>query len=359
MPNKVCAAGSSWRRSVGIPLRRAIVGVLACALLWAGTPIYAQSQDQPGAAADWQPAGLTEAVLQLFTPTTGAFFARTQTGLARSDDGGVTWRPVSLPPAPTGVIAVDPTDHTTIYAVGQAGVYKTSDDARTWQVILPASTAVPVVTCWRTGQDYLSAGCVQTPQSVPAFPIDNVVVSAADHQLVYATFAVQNDAVTASGVLRSQDGGQSWQPLIVDGKEQSVPLDLPHYTLVAPIATNADQVFVGSWSRGSHFGDTIGAFDQSLDRGTTWREGSGSGDLDLAVVGGQPQSPATFFVALEHTGYDYNSHHTIQEYPEFRRTDDDGVHWQIISSFSEGDGSIPSGALAQYRITPEWLYSGI
>ncbi len=359
---------NSGRHSVGIRRCLAIVAALACAALWTGGPTSAQQQNEPDVAADWQLAGLTEAALQLFTPVTGAFFARTQTGLARSDDGGMTWRSVPLPAAPTGVMAVDPTDHTTIYAVALAGLYKTSDDAHTWEVILPPSTNVPVITCWRTGQSYLSGSCADTggARRVPAFPVDNVVVSLADHQLVFATFAVQNDAITASGLLRSQDGGQTWQPLMVEAKEKNVPLDVAHYTFVAPSATNSDRVFVGSWFKGSHFGDTIGELDQSLDRGTIWKlSGGGSGQLDLALVGGQSRSPAVFFRALQDTVYMHDNYRTSMpygpalQYPEFRRTDDNGVTWQTVSGFTEEDGSASSAALAQDRMDPERLYSGI
>ena len=111
-----------------------------------GRAVQAQPDQPLAPAPDWELTGLTESALQLFTPTSGALFARTQTGLSRSDNGGDSWRPVSLPPGSAQLVAVDPTDHTIVYAAGQAGLNKSTDDARTWQVIFPASSRMPVVT---------------------------------------------------------------------------------------------------------------------------------------------------------------------------------------------------------------------
>src|SRR5262245_6753732 len=118
-----------------------IVGALLAlglCLLVAPNPGVAKSP-----AADWQPTGLTEPVSQLYTPLSGAFFARTARGLQRSDDGGATWTVVALPPpAPNQTapeLMVDPIDHSTIYASGIEGLYRTNDDAATWSVVLPAA----------------------------------------------------------------------------------------------------------------------------------------------------------------------------------------------------------------------------
>src|SRR5688500_19281037 len=98
----------------------------------------------PGAPVDWELTGLTVPVQQLYAPASGAFFAQTVDGLQRSDDGGVTWREVLLPPGGSGglAIAVDPTNHMAIYAAGQGGLYKTEDDAATWQLVLPTAERI-------------------------------------------------------------------------------------------------------------------------------------------------------------------------------------------------------------------------
>src|SRR5215208_5683664 len=101
------------------------------------------ARTQAALTADWEPTGLGGRVLQLFTPASGAFFALSEEGLFRSDDAGTTWAPVSLPPLPADVpvartrIAVDPTDHAILYAGGADGIYKSTDAAASWTLILP------------------------------------------------------------------------------------------------------------------------------------------------------------------------------------------------------------------------------
>lgn len=99
-----------------------------------------------GDEADWEPTGLAEPILELFTPATGAFFARTTGDLSRSEDGGATWSMVMLPtaePDPRAwTVTVDPTDHTVLYASGAGGLYKTIDDAASWMLVLPTQRYV-------------------------------------------------------------------------------------------------------------------------------------------------------------------------------------------------------------------------
>ena len=56
---------------------------------------------------DWEPTGLTRGVARVLAPASGALFAvlgdrAVETGLVRSDDAGVTWADVPLPPQ-TGI----------------------------------------------------------------------------------------------------------------------------------------------------------------------------------------------------------------------------------------------------------------
>ena len=75
----------------------------------------------------------------------GALFARTATGLKRSDNGRATWRAVALPPRASFqtriVVEIDPADHTRLFANGEQGLYRSADDAVTWTPLaLPART---------------------------------------------------------------------------------------------------------------------------------------------------------------------------------------------------------------------------
>src|SRR6185436_5517655 len=85
--------------------------------------------------SEWVLSGLSAAVLRVFAPADGVLFATTADGAQRSDDGGATWGPVSLPSGAT-LSAVDPIDHTILYADGPDGLLKTSDDTATWRLVL-------------------------------------------------------------------------------------------------------------------------------------------------------------------------------------------------------------------------------
>ena len=192
---------------------------------------------QPGAGHTWELTGLDQPVLELFTPASGAFFARVTGGLLRSDDAGMSWAAVHLPMGPTRA-AVDPTDHTVLYAAGADGLYKTSDDAASWQLVLPTR--------------------------------DNVLalaVSAADPRLVYAAVT---SGVPVFRLLRSRDGGNTWDVAREVGGQQSCTWST---TLLQPHPTDANRVFL---SAGCYAGRNLanpnfsGPLEQSLDAGTTW-----------------------------------------------------------------------------------------
>src|SRR5690349_2481662 len=127
----------------------AVVGrAMAALVLLAGLVLAALAA--PGQLAaqtpvgDWQPTGIVDgAVLELQAPDSGSFFAAVQHGegqtatyqYLRSDDGGETWRPVPL--EHLGRLRVHPADHTIQYAQNDQGLYRSSDDGATWQLILP------------------------------------------------------------------------------------------------------------------------------------------------------------------------------------------------------------------------------
>ena len=97
---------------------------------------------EPSPAVDWEQTTIVEPVIRLFTPWSGALFGQTREGLYRSDDAGVTWYAITLPPHVTEStlregIAVDPNNHTILFVASRQGIYRSVDDGASWQLVLP------------------------------------------------------------------------------------------------------------------------------------------------------------------------------------------------------------------------------
>lgn len=282
----------------------------------------------PGAAealaADWQPTGLAEPVRELYTPASGALFARTASGLQRSNDGGATWAEVALPPqAPTQSapeLMVDPIDHTTIYGGGIEGLYKTEDDAATWSVVLP------------------TAGLEVTTRLLA------VAVSPADRQVVYAGFS--GPSISSDfRFMRSQDGGQSWQQL----EEHHNTLCGWGISILQPHPTDPARLYrAGGCHAGRGFNEQLWS---SPDQGATWTPifeapiGPGSFNdprnayPDL-LVGGQGAQPARFYLAAHRDP-------RLLGGGSLFRSDDDGTTWNEVLAFRIGQTlADPAAALA-------------
>jgi len=191
----------------------------------------------------WEQLPLTQRVARLDAPRSGALFARTTDELLRSDDGGMSWSPVQLPPRPTvgqaavDAVAVDPTDHRALFAAGQAGVYRSMGESVNWTVSL--ETNVPVL---------------------------RISVSAANPMIVYAAMAQGSGSFQ---IWRSDDRGETWTqivgPLNGDVCIWAAPILAPHASL--------SEIAFGSWTcmAGRElFGG--GPVLRSQDRGMSWTE---------------------------------------------------------------------------------------
>ncbi|MCC7371541.1 MAG: hypothetical protein IT306_24185 [Chloroflexi bacterium] len=156
-----------------------------------GTPVgTAAVAGQPGG---WEQVEPSPAV-RLFAPTSGALLARTVSGLLRSDDGGMTWRAVSLPPQtqrPSAIeranAIVDPTNHDVMFAAMAMSatepeeLFRTTDGGQTWTKLN------------------------RPDQS--SYELRAVTVSPADPRVVYASRRYFGDYV----LLLSLDGGDTWE----------------------------------------------------------------------------------------------------------------------------------------------------
>ena len=311
---------------------------LGCALLTVlsllGTTIV-QAQSGTESGVTWSPTSLTGPVKRLYTPASGALFARTANGLMRSDDGGTSWSPVSLPaaaPVPgmppgwTRAFVVDPVDHTRIYVATAEGVHKTEDDAASWRLILPVDPEVP---------GFLA-----------------LAVSPADNQLLYV--ALRNEKLNRLRLVRSVDSGLTWETVF--NREvhrqtscewgvallQTHPSDPNRVYLAASCSRNAQQA----------------VFEQSSDRGSTWTDlySAKLAEPDWLVTS-TVGTAGPMLLALRKDARGGGS--------ILARSQDDGASWTTILEHTGGGGmsgsgpDVTIGGLAADPTTPDRLLLGL
>jgi hypothetical protein len=290
------------------------VGLVHLALL----PAEGRGQPLP----PWEATGLGDEVRELFTPSSGAFFARTADSLLRSDDGGTTWAPVALPPAPArrGArwAAVDPTNHMVLYAEGPDGLYQTRDDAASWALILPAPAA---------------------PATVEA-----IAVSPADPNVLYVYFLGGNTLY----FFRSADGGMAWQ------RAEQAPGGGPCTSSVAFLQadpTDPARVYraAGCYA-GRNFGDALW---QSTDQGATWAQTFRiQGTIPVRLAGGQGRSPERYYLAAQ-GAVPMAASHSV-------RSNDNGRSWQQLRTYeSTTQGGTSLRGLAYDPQTPDRVWVGV
>ena len=233
-------------------------------------------------------------------------------GVWRTDDYGLSWRPVTdgyLETGSIGAIRVADTDPNIIYVgtgsdgirsnvIQGRGVYQSTDGAKTWHFV----------------------GLKEVGQ------IGAVVIHPRDPNLVY--IAAQGNAFKPTrdrGVYRSKDGGKTWQKvLFVSDSTGATDLEM------AP--DNPNEIYASMW-RGERKPWTIisgareGGIYKSSDGGDTWTKLTNGlpkglfGKSDLAV------SPA-----------DARRVYALIEAPEpedgLYRSDDRGQTWRLVSSYN-------------------------
>ena len=275
---------------------------LACALLTlallGGTGSGLRAQDAPAAPWERVGTGLGGFVRQLHTPTSGAFIASTTEGVFRSDDGGLTWGRVSLPPQPGSpgreVVAVHPADHTILYVTAERILYRSADDGITWTPIAP------------------------TP--------NHIALSPADRDLIYLLYIeLHPEYGAALGLRRSRDGGATWERLPTPysppppSPSSAIRCSLSPYGLWAH-PTDAGRVFTtgGCSTREDHGGPLF----HSADQGITWSAltDAWAGFPDR-LVGCPGAAAGRFFLVV--TSYPRPGNVLL-------RSDDDGYTWSAV-----------------------------
>jgi|GEM_PF-798947 len=188
-------------------------------------------------------------------------------GVWKSTDGGASWSATDDFMANLAVssLVMDPTNASVLYAgtgegffngdaVRGLGIFKTTDAGATWTQLASTVTGVPF-------------GAF--------FAVNELVISPADHERVYAA--------TRYGVWKSSDGGNSWSvvlrnPFFLDGPEQSAQMT---YGGCLDIAIRTDTA-PGPDALLAAFGTFVAdGLYRSTDSGATWtRVGTGA---DLIV----------------------------------------------------------------------------
>ena len=187
-------------------------------------------------------------------------YASTGDGIARLDESGTGWKvAVSLRGSGAQCLAVDPSDADVVYAgLREAGLRRTSDGGRTW------------VDC-----------------GLPASGVFSVAVSAVDGA-VYA-------GTEPSALFRSDDGGESWRELTALLELPSRPTwSFPprpwtsHVRWIAPSPHDGDVLLVGI---------ELGGLMRSVDGGGSWQDHRPGAQRDVHSLAWHPTAEGRAYEA--------------------------------------------------------------
>lgn len=266
---------------------------LVLAFVWIASSGLTGHANQP-LPIDWERLPLTELVVRLDAPASGAFFARTKDGLLRSDDGGLAWSPVSLPePRPGGsavdAIIVDPVDHTVLYAEGKDGLYQSRGEPVQWNLVLPLTR-----------------------------PIQRVAVSSADPSIVYVAELGERRCQDIK-LWRSDDRGGTWTEVRSIDVSGGTSCGYS-WLLLVPDASRPDRIMLAGVAADGRSAIDI-QVTMSTDRGATgtdlpWKDRAGR--YPLAADGGVSLNPDRLYLL---------SVLSMSTGGTLRRSDDGGQTW--------------------------------
>jgi len=252
-------------------------------------------------------------------------------GVWKSDDYGVTWRPIfdQQPTQSIGAIVVAASDPNIIYvgsgeglhrpdlSVGN-GIYKSADAGKTWAHL-----------------------GLRDGQQIPALAVDP-----RDPNKVFAAVLGHPYGPNEErGIYRSTDGGQSWQKVISKDENtggSDVEID----------PTNPDVVYAsmweareGPWEDGNKFDGPGGGLFKSTDGGANWHP----------LTNGLPKDLAQIYVAIAPSNSRrlYATVATASGQLAVYRSDDAGETWSQITEDPRPSGRIGGGDLPIPRVDPK------
>jgi hypothetical protein len=319
-----------------LTLRRSSVGI-ALALIML-LPVAQRASAH--ADADWELLpDYPDSAYQLWPHQGGAIFALGNNALYRSDDLGESWQALGSPPDGR-VIAVDPVNDHTLYAraapsdaqAGSEVLERSDDDGATWRTLLsyttaPLGSAIPPLT---------------------GYPPQRLAVSPTNDDVLYAYAGDQ--------LMRSSDGGSTWQPL---GKISQVGSPCSDAVELLQVdAQNPTRLFTDAGCyAGRDFGFNLA---QSTDAGQTFSQffNHGRGSAVLTGPGAQDANGyPRFLVGV--SGRWYLALDPFQGVGPARlfRSDDDGGHWTEV--WDTGGAKASSGGLAIDPNNPDTVYVAV
>lgn len=324
-----------------------------------GTRPQARAEQAPGgagvpsqgSASAWSPAiglegGLIRALaLDPQRPTT-VFAATLDAGVFKSEDGGGSWRPLTIASNGTRVdsLAITAQEPETVYAGTGGGVFKSTDGGASWQaansglfgkesaqerqhrldegyvyalVVDPRDSDTVYAGTWIRGLLKTMNGGASW-QRLAFRSVGPVVLDPNDPETIYVGLvgAFVGRGRAESGVSKSTDGGRTWQPAGLSG-------------------TNVDALAVDPKHADILYAGTAEGLLKSSDGGNTWRAGGLKGSVSEVKI--DPEKPTTLSAATN-AGI-------------FKSTDA-GRTWQTLNL---GRGAI---ALALHPHNPATLYAG-
>ena len=284
------------RSILAVRLRSAVALLLTALGVLVGAS-HVSAQTAP--PVEWSTASVGGPARRLYTPTSGALFVQTRDGLARSDDGGVTWRAIQLPAPPVdvpGAVVVDPTNHATVYVAASDGIYKTDDDSQSWRLLAPVDPKRP--------------------------RFQALAVSPADPNVLYTFYSSEDRQALI--FRRSADGGATWvepDPFWRNSTGRGVMPCWWSVYIVQPHLADPNGLDTAI------FCDAKGLYvrlRRSLDGGATWQQLSVFPQAaPVSLVGNQPDAPGRLYVGA-------NADPARSSGYQIARSDDDGASWTTI-----------------------------
>ena len=244
-----------------------------------------------------------------------AWLAAYEAGVYRTDDAGATWTHVeSYPSDYAHSVLAHPTELETVYAGSEpAALYRSDDGGASWGECA-GFRAVPESSQWGFHAPTRDSH------------VRDLVVSPGDANLLYA-------GIEVGGVVRSRDGGNSWQQL------PGLDDDIHCLHLGADRPQRVYAATASSPYRSNDGGDEWEQINDGLARRYTLHIAAAPDDADLVLV--------------------TVSENARRKSPQFYRSTDGGKTWRLVEGLGEGEDAEDMVVAFEWDAgSPSHVYAG-